>query len=897
MAFETVEKLGEGGMGAVYAVRDRRLGREAALKLLNQSDVDSHARERFLREATTTARLDHPAIPPVYETGLTPDGQLYMLMRRIRGKTFGECIRDCHERGEKSVRELIEILLKAAEAVAYAHQQGIVHRDLKPDNIMVGEFGEVLVIDWGIAKDLASEPSSQSDQILRSVLSHEDLARQGMTVAGSLIGTPGYMSPEQIEAEQIDQKADIFALGVILVEALTGERAVPGASTIELIAATVSGTAMSPRAIDSSISKDLDWIAQQALQVDPERRVASVDQFIIQLKATILNQWVPGCPYSPLERLTRTLRRRSGTLALTAGAAFAVMLTINLWQAAKQAEQKRIAATKKLDVAERDAERAKQSLSLFNVAKDLVRRGSAKERVLEAVEGALEKGGRSEAQLLTGAQLLEDSRCFDEAIQLLKEAVDRFPPCYAALYTLHVLSDEGDESKQRSPYLTKLIEEAKKRNVVNEFTLISEADQLRVKGDFRKSLKYYNRAETYSKSLPILYVNRAAVLVKLERFDQALKSFARAIELNPKYYLAYYNRALLQMKQGQLEEALRDLDKCSQCRPGFLAAFYNRAIVYQRRGERSKAYAEYEKALQIRADFFPVLLSRGRYSFGLKDFDRAQRDFDRILALRPDHLQARLHLGMISLERKNYSRALKELNQVLTLTDDIAEAYFYRAQVWIQEKSWWKALGDLDKALERDPKHQRAYYFRAIVRDELGQRADAEADLTQSIQLAPDFDSAYRVRGRLRSLRGDYESAHRDLDEAIHRDPKNASLYFGKGLIYQSQGDAKAAFQFVEKALSLDSKLAVAYLQRGVLYGHQGQHVKALEDFKKALDLKCRDPLLFFHRGSSYRSLGRIAESVRDAETFLNLAPNHPIAPQLRRYVAGVKSRQAQGDR
>ncbi|MDF1666694.1 MAG: serine/threonine-protein kinase, partial [Planctomycetota bacterium] len=212
-AFETLGKIGEGGMGSVYQVKDHRINRIAALKLLSDKNATEHARLRFLREAVITAGLDHPAIPPVYETGLTPAGDLYMLMRMIRGKTLNEVIKECHDLGKLERRELIEIMIKVAEAVAYAHSQGIVHRDLKPDNIMVGEFGEVLVIDWGIAKDLKEGEAEQTDKILECVLSKSELEQVGVTVSGTMVGTPGYMAPEQIDGVDMDERSDVFALG------------------------------------------------------------------------------------------------------------------------------------------------------------------------------------------------------------------------------------------------------------------------------------------------------------------------------------------------------------------------------------------------------------------------------------------------------------------------------------------------------------------------------------------------------------------------------------------------------------------------------------------------------------------------------------------------------------
>lgn len=330
LAFETLEKIGEGGMGTVYRILDKRLGREAALKLLIPSetaDGDELSRERFLREAEVTARLDHPAIPPVYEAGMTSDGQLYMLMRLIRGGTLTEKIGGVHEKGAGSIRDLLEILVKVGEAVAYAHRQGVIHRDLKPSNIMVGGFGEVMVMDWGIAKDLRGQ--SQEDVILKSVLSNDEKSLAGLTGEGGILGTLGYMSPEQLDGKVIDGTSDVFSLGLILIEALTGKRAIEGQTVVEIVAETLSGniTGLNGRV---SSSRELNWICRQAVALDPEQRSTS-EQFVEQLKSYLAGERTVGYPYSVIEKTARFALQNAGKLSSLSLMLFLMMAFGNVW--------------------------------------------------------------------------------------------------------------------------------------------------------------------------------------------------------------------------------------------------------------------------------------------------------------------------------------------------------------------------------------------------------------------------------------------------------------------------------------------------------------------------------------------------------------------------------------
>jgi eukaryotic-like serine/threonine-protein kinase len=225
-------RLGEGGYGEVFRARDRLLDRMVAIKVL-RSNLTAHpsVRLRFLAEARVTARLSHPGIVAVHDRGTLGDGRLWFAMKEVRGRTLDEVIRDLHRvsRGGQwretrdgwTFRRCVEALARAAEAVAYAHSQSIVHRDLKPANLMVGEFGEVLVMDWGLARILG-----ESD-LPHSVAEEELEGEEGQplrTRAGRILGTPAYMSPEQARGavDEVGPAADVYGLGAILFTLLSG---------------------------------------------------------------------------------------------------------------------------------------------------------------------------------------------------------------------------------------------------------------------------------------------------------------------------------------------------------------------------------------------------------------------------------------------------------------------------------------------------------------------------------------------------------------------------------------------------------------------------------------------------------------------------------------------------
>jgi hypothetical protein len=221
--YEPLDTLGRGGMGEVLAVRDSVLGREVAVKRMLENAPSGEDRARFLREARIQGALDHPAIPPVHELAYDSEGRPYMVMKRLVGTTLSEVFAKLRERDEAAMtafprQRLLRAFVDVCLALELAHTRGVVHRDLKPSNIMLGEFGEVFVLDWGVAK-----VRGDADSDLRS--SSSDLGSgDDATQAGVVIGTPGFMSPEQRAGRELDGRSDVFALGCLLHEILTGVR-------------------------------------------------------------------------------------------------------------------------------------------------------------------------------------------------------------------------------------------------------------------------------------------------------------------------------------------------------------------------------------------------------------------------------------------------------------------------------------------------------------------------------------------------------------------------------------------------------------------------------------------------------------------------------------------------
>jgi serine/threonine protein kinase len=278
--YSLVREIGRGGMGVVYEARDAVLSRSVALKVLPQASSDPEAAARLEREARITAGLEHPGIVPLHDAGTLPDGRVYYAMKLVDGERLDERVRGGAPQGE-----LLLVFQRILETVAFAHAHGVVHRDLKPENIMIGTFGEVLVMDWGVAKSVAHPDPSPGAADARDA---------SLTAHGAVVGTPLYMSPEQARGEPVDARTDVYALGAILYFLLTGTAPV-----------SRDGLLVPPRATSPETSPRIEAICLKALASDPERRYGGAPDLALEVGRFLGGAAVGAYPESLVERVRR----------------------------------------------------------------------------------------------------------------------------------------------------------------------------------------------------------------------------------------------------------------------------------------------------------------------------------------------------------------------------------------------------------------------------------------------------------------------------------------------------------------------------------------------------------------------------------------------------------------
>ena len=306
--YKVLDKLGGGGMGVVYKARDLKLNRYVALKFLPpELTRDNDARERFILEAQAASVLDHPNICTIYEVDEAPDGQMFIAMAYYEGQTLKKQIAS----GPLAPTEALNVAISVGQGLAEAHAAGIVHRDIKPANVMLTSSGLVKIVDFGIAKLL-------------------DVT--GPTRTGTTLGTVSYMSPEQAAGEDADQQSDVWALGAVFYEMLTGQQPFRGESSLAVMNAVTTQTPAKPSTLRPNIPSDIERLVLRSLEKSREARYPSANRFLEAARACQTASTQPIPVTSPAGGMLRVLLAPktavpAATLAIAIGAWWAVEVT------------------------------------------------------------------------------------------------------------------------------------------------------------------------------------------------------------------------------------------------------------------------------------------------------------------------------------------------------------------------------------------------------------------------------------------------------------------------------------------------------------------------------------------------------------------------------------------
>jgi tetratricopeptide (TPR) repeat protein len=749
-----------GGMGRVWCAFDEILQRPVALKDIRPDVLRPEVTRRFLDEAKITARLEHPGIIPVYDMPAGDVDPCYV-MRFVRGKTFAKALGEYHHKrrqfGPDSVEffRLVQAFHSICQTVAYAHAQNVLHRDLKPANVLLGDFGEVLVLDWGLAKDDAPplDSAPAADQPIDA------------TQIGQIMGTPAYMSPEQSmgDSKLLTPRSDVWALGVILYELLAGEVPFQGDSTNATLRLVREQTPKPPRAVNSRAPRGLEGVCLKAMAKAPENRYGSAQELADDVSRWLADEPVRACPEPFWARLARWGRRHK---ALVAGlAALAISFAIALPLGTFYIERQRARADKALDFVESfflqvSENRLLNEPGMQSLRAELLRSAVAlSEKFAQEYEhDPTRKAEFARVKLILGRLLID----LNEPKQSL-EALERSRELFRAL----AKANPRDAGPRRGEALATL-----SLGLLRTY----QGDSKRAEEAFQDAIEQYKR---------------------IQSTDSALG------EPREKLALAMSNLGVLKKSQGDLagaatlyESAIPLMEELAKAAPDNIAYADNLAGIHGNLAEIWLAKKDLPKArthLEVSGAIREELAKKGVKDLNIEDSLAASKN----------------HLGNLALGEKRYVDAEANFRDALRLREalvrrnpdvsrlkmSLASAHYSVSRALARQNQLTKAIAEMDRCLDileqmaaaapKDVATQaelgKSYLFQAYYLYDARKLAPADQLLSKSIArfgglgddlpkaAALQLKDAYWTRAMVRRDQGRADAALADYDSALQR--------------------------------------------------------------------------------------------------------------------------------
>jgi serine/threonine-protein kinase len=672
--FRLVRRHARGGIGMVFVAVDSELHREVALKqMLPQHADDPLSRSRFLIEAEVTGRLEHPGIVPVYGLGSNPQGRPFYAMRFVRGQSLKEAIETFHDadtRGRRdpaeralAMRQLLRRFIDVCNAIAYAHSRGVIHRDLKPANVLLGPYGETLVVDWGLAKIVGRDDPVARETTDRT-LRPQSQSSSSETVVGTAIGTPAFMSPEQAGGlrSRTGPASDVYSLGATLYILLTGKPPQDDPDLEEVLARTQRGEIVPPRQINPDISPALEAVVLKAMALKPADRYSSAKALAEEIERWLADEPVMAWREPAFARARRWMRRRQtlvagmsiSVLAALLGLGAVLLVQTRANGALKKANLDLLLATYRGQAANRNLQRANErERSRFDLALSAIKTFHTgvsedlllKERQFEGLRSKLLAGATDFYQrleeLLKGQSDRRSRAALGQAYHEIGELTAKIGSHSDALTALNRglelrrrLADEPDSDQTAKLDLGQ--------------SLIAVGDMLEATGDLTKAVASYQQAREILKSLAQVGSNSETIRAAEAR---CLHGIAKV-----QYHKGDAAAALASHDQARsIRQTLADANPAATQFEGELAhSYHDIGAIHRASGRADLALASYAKARSIRQKL--AVNSPAATQFA------------------SDLAQSHEHIGFLLQETGHHAEALESLDRARTILEQLARA-------------------------------------------------------------------------------------------------------------------------------------------------------------------------------------------------------------------------------
>jgi serine/threonine-protein kinase len=881
-------EIARGGMGAVLKGRDTDLGRDIAVKvLLETHQGKTELVQRFVEEAQIGGQLQHPGVVPVYELGQFPDKRPYFTMKLVKGRTLATLLAERKDPAEDRPR-FLKVFEQVCQTLAFAHARGVLHRDLKPSNVMVGAFGEVQVMDWGLAKvlreggdDAGANQERQPPEavsVIRTRRSEGTSPAGPQTEVGSILGTPAYMAPEQARGavERLDERADVFGLGAILCEILTGKPPYVAGQADQLFCMAVMADLDEAFARLDACGADADLIrlARRCLAAKPEERprhagvlAAEVTAYLESVEARLRKAELASAEARARAREER--KRRKLTVALAAaGLALAVIGGGGAawwWQA--RADLVRDVEAALADArGHQEAGRWPEARAAFDRAegrlagsgppalRDRVRQARADANLVAELDEIVlwQAEGKKGAFDFAGAdaRYAEALRNYGLDVTGLEvaEAAARVRASAIQSKLLAALDDwmrvrvRQDADVARLRAVADAVDESAWRRSFRDAVLSHDAARM-------KALA--GQAEALAQP-PVVLDWLGNALANAGLPEEALALLREAHRRYPDdFWINFSLGALLNwdLRPQRPAEAVGYFRVAVALRPGSSMVRDSLGAALDNKGDLEGASAEYHRALALDPN---DIWAHNNLSLVLKDkrdFDGALAEVGKALTLEPKHALAQSNLGVILYAKKDLEGAIAALRRAVELDPKLAYPHAHLGIALTDKGELNDAIAEFHRAIDLDPRDASAHYSlgNALLRKENWQ--DALAECRRALDLDPRYAAAQTGVGLALQGKKDLNGAVGAYRRALDLDPKDAWTHYNLGNALYENKDLKGAIDAYRQAAKLDPKLAAAHASLGLALCDAKELKGAIDACRQAVTLNPTDARTYSYLG------------------------------------------------
>lgn len=782
----------------MYLARDEQLRRTVALKEIRPERVDDPTvRRRFLAEAEITGRLEHPGIVPIYALEHDAWGRPVYAMRFIQGRTLSDAIQIHHHQPTPlGLHELLQRFIVVCQTMAYAHNQGVIHRDLKPANVMLGAYGETLVVDWGLAKVLGS---GVRDETWR--LAPEEVAAEAgetvvprsedgsgdsdqLTSAGLVLGTPAYMAPEQArgEIDNLGPPADIYALGAVLLEILTGKPPYVGPSTLNILHQVLAGPPQAFTAGHQSIPRPLQAICLRAMARDAAARYPTASELALDVERWLADEPVRAYR-EPFRARARRWIRRHRTLVTTLSVTGMLLIGGGIGFAWWQQQHAVAAALRAQEEEQRLARNAETVASLLEQCE-----AALGTEDLERARVALAAAERQAAEGGTSALTERLARCRTDH-QLLRDLNATNAQRWGHLWNLRVSTDQvvgrWREAFARAGVTLDpggSIEEAARQvnaSIIRERLLYTFDLWLRLAPtpEVRRLLQTADPSPYRDACRDALQAEAVPALLVLAEKGEALTQstgFLTALAQHPDLPAERRRQLLhqvLHQRPGDLEvlmalaevatrfplatdDGIRWFQAATAVHPRSFVAMTGLAHTLSRKGDLVGAVEHYRAALKLDPSYGQAHLNLGSMLINLGDLDSAMESFRAAIQNEPLNPKVHSHFGYILTKYKqDYVGAEASLREALRLNPDFSQAHAGLGLMYEAKRDMPRAIDAYRAALKRDADYTLVYQQLGAILEKQGDLEEASRCQTELLRISPNDPQARERLDRLQHLR------------------------------------------------------------------------------------------------------------------------------------------------